>query len=235
MSSTYQSPLSRIAIAAAVCLAVGAAWYVLFQAHIVSPSPPDGGDNAAYFAWWRPIEWQTISIYLLVSAGFAGIAVLGNLLGGFSGAALAVGGGLAAVAQLAQMGGQHAVLRASETAIDPRVLGTIGFITDSISQGLFVGAYVVLGLGAVGVTLQTVPVVGDVLGRVAGVLLGIALVLMGILSLTDPFNLLDPVTALVGVVIAPVWLWRLAASSPGPTVAMDSLSTPSVQRGGSVS
>jgi hypothetical protein len=235
MSSPYQGVVSRIAIATAACLAIGAAWYVLFQAHVVSPMPPDGGGNAAYFAWWRPIEWQTTASYLLVSAGFAGIAVLGSRLGGSSGAALTVGGGVAVVAQLAQMGSQHAVLRASETAIDPGVLGTIGFITDSISHGMFVGAYVLLGLGVLGLALRAVPVLGDAIGRGSGVLLGLGMVVMGILSLTDPLDLLDPLTALVGVVIAPVWLWRLAAGTPASTIAIGATATPSIQGSGSLS
>ncbi len=232
MHATYRTGLGRIAIGAGACLAVATTWYVLFQAHIVAPEFTQGGNNQAYFAWWRPIEWQTTGIYLLAGAGFVGVAVLGFLLRGAAGAALVIGGVVAAVAQLAELGGQHAVLRASETSVDPGILGTMGFITDSMSHALFIGGYASLGVGVLGLALRDDPVATDALGRLAGVVLGVALVAMGVFSLTDPFGLLEPLTGVVGIVLAPVWLWRAAMGASSRT---DAMASPSVQPGRSLS
>lgn len=225
MSTPFQTGVGRIAIGAGACLAVATLWYVLFQARIVAPAPPEAGGNAELFAWWRPLEWQMTGVYLLASAGFAGIAVLGIELGGAGGAGLAVGGLIAAVAQLAEMGGQHGVLRASLTTIDPGILGTVGFITDSMSHALFVGGYTSLGLGVLGVALRDDAVTTETFGRLAGVVLGVGLVALGILSLTDPFDVLDPLTAIAGIVLAPVWLWRVAISSRSRPETVDAIAS----------
>lgn len=235
MHATYRTGLGRIAIGAGACLAVATAWYVLFQAHIVAPEFTQLGDNQAYFAWWRPIEWQTTGIYLLASVGFVGVAVLGFLLRGASGAGLVVGGVVAAVAQLAELGGQHAVLQASLTKVDPGILGTVGFITDSISHALFIGGYASLGVGVLGLALRDDPVATDAFGRLAGVVLGVALVALGVLGLADPFELLDPLTGVVGIVLAPVWLWRVALGVSSRAAAADAMAPPSVQPGRSLS
>lgn len=215
MLGSQRSVISTIAVSASAILAAAALWNLLFQANILTPAPPVA-DNATYYAWWRPIEWQTASIALLAAAGLAGIAVLGLCLRGAAGAALAIGGIAAMVAQLAQMGAQRSILAASETSIDPGVLGTIGFVADGIVAGLSLGAYASMGIGVLGLALRDEPVPGTALGRMTGIALAVGLAVLAVFSFTDPFDLFTPLLGVVGVLLTPTWLVQVAVASRSP-------------------
>ena len=117
------------------------------------------------------------------------------------------------------------MLRASQTTFDPDILGTIGFVTDSMSHALLVGGYTSLGLGVLGLALREDRVGGAAFGRLVGVVLGIGLVALGILSLTDPSDLIEPLTGLVGIVLAPAWLWSVASGAALRTEAPDAMAS----------
>jgi hypothetical protein len=52
----------------------------------------------------------------------------------------------------------------------------------------------------------------DRFGRLVGVVFGVALLALALFNLTDPLTLVDPVTGLAGLVLAPAWLWRVVAA-----------------------
>ncbi|HEU5326358.1 MAG TPA: hypothetical protein VFV59_10790 [Candidatus Limnocylindria bacterium] len=212
MSVSQRRVLRATAIAAAALLATAAAWNLLFQVRIVTPPLPSA-DNAHYYAWWRPIEWQTFAIALLAAAGLGGVGVVGLSLRGAAGAVLGIGAIAAMVAQLAQAGAQHAILAASTSAIDPGVLGTIGFVADGIVNGVSIGAYAGMALGVVGLAVSGEDALpGHAAGRLTGALLGAGLVALSVFSLADPLDLLQPVLGIVGMVLTPAWLWQVGAS-----------------------
>ena len=212
-----------IGLVAGACLFAATALYVALQLGIGVPAPPVSADNAALFAWWRPLQWLTTSVHLFAGFGLAAIGVLGIQLSrvrdeaddgiGLGGAMLGVGGVLTAVGQLVQMGGNRGVLDASKTTIDPGVLGAIGYTTDSITQALYIVGYAGFGVGVLAISLSAVAAT-DRFGRLVGVVFGVALLGLSLFNLTDPLDLADPLTGLIGLVLAPVWLWRLV-SDPG--------------------
>lgn len=225
MDVRMRSAMWFIGLVAGACLFAATALYAALQLGIGVPAPPVAADNAVLFAWWRPLQWLTTSVHLLAAFGLAAIAVMGIALSRvrdksddgtvLGGAMLAVGGVVTAVAQLVQMGGNRGVLDASKTTIDPAVLGTIGYTTDSISQALSIVGYAGLGIGVLAVSLSALAA-GDRFGRVVGVVFGVALLALALFNLTDPLELSDPLTGLIGVVLGPVWLWRLVSDrDPG--------------------
>lgn len=215
MFSPQRATLASIAIAAAVMIAAAAVWNVLFQMRLVTPPLPLA-DNAHYYAWWKPIEWQTVSIAVLAGGGLAAIAVVGLCLRGASASALAIGAVAAMFAQLAQMGAQHAILAASTSSIDPGVLGTIGFVADGIVNGISVGAYASMAIGVLGFALREDALPRHAWGRLTGAVLAGGLAVLSILSLADPLDVLTPALALVGAILTPAWLLGLAMSMPLP-------------------
>lgn len=211
----------RIAIAvAAACFAVAVLWNVLIEARIVVPPLADSA-NDAFFGWWRPHEWQTAAVHLLAAAGFIALAAAG---GSLPVTLLTVGGVLGAAAQLLQLGGQHAVLTASLTSLDPGSLGTIGFTIDSATQAISSGAYVTIGAGVV--SLAGAFSAGRRPVTVTSAATGVAFVLLGVLLILDVQDLANPLTALLGIVLFPAWAWAIvtqplisgtaAAVSPSP-------------------
>ncbi len=216
-----------IGVVAAACLFVATALYMALQLHIAAPPVPQSGGPAALFEWWRPVQWLTTTVHLLAAFGLVAIAVLGIELSrgreradagiGPGGALLATGGVIAAVAQLVQMGGNTAMLDSATTSMDPDVLNTIGYTTDTIARTVQIAGYASLGVGVLAISLSSVGA-ADRVGRLIGVVFAVALLALALFSLTDPFELSDPLTGLIGLVLAPAWLWRLVT---GPAPATD--------------
>jgi hypothetical protein len=208
-------------LVAGACLFVATAMYLALQLHIGVPAAPHSASPADLFAWWRPLQWLTTTVHLLAASALVAIAVLGIQLSrvgdravagiGLGGALLTSGGIVTAVAQLVQMGGNRAVLDSSRTTMNPDVLSTIGYTTDSIAQAVGVVGYASLGLGVLTISLASVGAT-DRFGRLLGVVFGVALLALALFNLTDPLALVDPVTGLAGLVLAPAWLWRVVAA-----------------------
>jgi hypothetical protein len=212
---------ARIAAAAAAgALALAAAWNGLFDARIVVPEIPSGG-NDALFAWWRPVEWQTAGIHLAASVGFLAMAAFGVLVGsglgagrratGLAGAAfLVIGGAISALAHLVQLGGQQAILEASTTSIDPAVLGTMGFTVDRITAALQLGGYAALGVGVCALIPSLRALSARPLQAGLAIVLGVGLFLLAVFAETDPFDLVGPLSMALGVVVLPAWAWSVS-------------------------
>jgi hypothetical protein len=212
-----RSAIRIVAALAAGSLAVAAAWNGLFDARIVVPEIPPGG-NEALFAWWRPVEWQTAGIHLVAIVGFLAMAGLGVVLGsglragaratGLIGATfLVVGGLVSALAHLVQLGGQQAILEASTTSMDPAVLGTIGFTVDRVTAALQLGGYAALGVGV----FALIPSLGALSARPLqgglAIVLAVGLFLLAVFAESDPFDLVGPLSIALGVVVLPAWAW----------------------------
>lgn len=209
-----------VVMGAAGCFALAAAWNVLIQTGV--SAPPQPGDNAAYFAWWRPVEWQTASVHLLTALGFAALAVTAVRLPtgpagstaeaarvGMGPMALAIGGALGAGASLLQFGGQQAVVDASTTSIDPGVLGTIGYTVDRVTAAIQLGAYATLACAVLSIGLAG-PMAAARRSRVVpSIVLGGGLLLLALLQEGGPTDLTDPLEALLAIVVLPVWAWSL--------------------------
>lgn len=218
-----------IVMGAAGCIALAAAWNLLIQAGV--SAPPQPGGNAELFAWWRPVEWQTASVHLLVAIGFLGFASAAVAIPAgpepwaipaeqrrIGPMALAIAGTLAAGASLIQLGGQQAVVDASTTTIDPGVLGTIGYTVDRLVAALQLGAYGLLAFAVLAIGLSGVRMVRRP-NAILSLALGGGLLLLALLQEAGPTELLDPLQGLLAIIILPAWAWSLVAPTSGETDA----------------
>ena len=209
-----------VVMSAAACIALAAAWNTLIQVGV--SAPPQPSDNAAYFAWWRPVEWQTASVHLLAAFGFlalaaaavripterwsSAIAVEGISAGSM---ALAIGGILGAGANLVQLGGQQAVLEASTTTIDPGLLGTIGYTVDRVTAAIQLGAYAVLACAVLSIGPSGAMAVARRPRGILSLVLGGGLLLLALLQEAGPMDLVDPLGAFLAIIVLPAWAWSL--------------------------
>ena len=220
------------------CLAIAAAWSLLFGAAVTAPAGPSG-DNATLFAWWRPVAWQTAGFHLLAAAGFIGLVVVAATLRGHpasrahaaqglraAAALIAAGALVVAIANVIRVGGQQAVLDASTTRMDPDILGTIGYTVDRIADALQSGGYAVLGVGALALAPMLRGSRVDRLWDVSAVALGSGVLALAVVSQTDASGLVDPITALLALVVLPVWAWRLQRHAARPEPVNDSDAVP---------
>jgi hypothetical protein len=107
-----------------------------------------------------------------------------------------------------QLGGQHAVLTASLTSLDPGSLGTIGFTIDSATQAISSGAYVAIGVGVISLAAGAFST-GRRPVTLTSAATGVAFVLLGVLLILDVQDLVNPLTALLGIVLFPAWAWAI--------------------------
>ncbi len=225
----------------AALVVVAAAWYTLFQAGVVVTPAPASGGNAAMFAWWRPVEWQTAGVHLLAAFGFLGIAAFGALLAAFrdgapgwtrTAAALVVAGAtVTAIANLVQLGGEQAMLDASTTKVDPDIVGTIGYAAERIAAALEMGGYAALGLGVLTLIPGLLAAGRAGQDRLLGgssLVLGGGLLVLALLQEADPLGLADLLTAILAIVVLPTWIWRVARLDP----AADEAAAPASAAGG---